>query len=92
MAGELTRWLATPPILREQGREVAVVRKNTAVALAKVIGITDVAQTAMLGTGAMSMTKRQLEGMAPEDAPKLDHIETIAVMSMGSVIQRLGNQ
>jgi len=89
VAGELARVLGTAPIVRQGDREIAVVSKNTEVAMAKVIGIVDVAQTAMMGTGAMSMTKRQLETMAPEDAGKLDHLETIAVVSMGNILQRL---
>jgi hypothetical protein len=92
VAGELTRWVATGTVARVRDRELAVVQKNTEVALAKVVGIADVANTGLMATGGLSMVKRQLEMLAPEDAGKLDHIETIAVLGMGQVIQRLANQ
>jgi hypothetical protein len=92
MAGELTRWAATSAVARTRDRQIANVQKDTEVALAKVVGITDVTNTAMMATGGLSMVKRQLETLAPEDAGKLDHLETIAVLGMGAVIQRLANQ
>jgi hypothetical protein len=92
MAGELTRWIATPAIDRQRNREIAVVRKDTDVALCKIAGITEVAEWSMIGSGKLSMTKRQLEGSAPEDAAKLDHLQSIAVMAMGNVMERLSNR
>lgn len=92
MAGELSRWIATPPVARERDRQVAIVRATADVAEARVMGIAEVAQVAMLGAGALSMTKRQLEVMAPEDAAKLEHLQVTAVMAMGAVLQRYGYQ
>lgn len=92
MAGELTRWTAPGTVVRARDRELAVVQKNTEVALAKVVGIHDVGSTALMATGAMSLTRKQLELLAPEDSGKLDHLETIAVIGMSQVIQRLANQ
>jgi hypothetical protein len=92
MAGELTLWSGTGAIARTRNRELAHVRKNADVAVAKIVGLADVTNTAMMATGGLSMVKRQLETLAPEDAGKLDHLQTIATLAMGAQIQRLGNQ
>lgn len=85
-------WSAQAQIERSRNREIAVVRKDTDIAEAKVMGIAECANVAMMGAGGLSMTKRQLEALAPEDAAKLDHLQTIAVIAMGNVVQQLGRR
>lgn len=92
MAGELTRWLASTPVQRDRDRELAVIRRDIDVALAKVIGVTAIAEVSMQGTGKLSMTKRLLEQSAPEDAALLQHIEVSAVMAMGTIMTQTANR
>jgi hypothetical protein len=90
MSGEIARWTAASPARRD--REIAVVRRETDVALARVAGVAEVGQTAMLGTMGLSMMKREASMLVPEDAPKFDMIATAAVVGMAQQINRLAGQ
>lgn len=89
MSSELVRRAAQSPAQRERSREIERVRTTTDIAIAKVMGVTEVSQTAMLGALQVSMMKREAALLVPEDAAKFDLVATTTVMAMAQQINRL---
>ena len=92
MAGEIVRWLATPPAERERDRKLERVYLHTDEAVARVAGIARVSEAAMLGTLNVTMMKREAALLVPEDAAKFDLIATQAAIGMASEINRMAGR
>jgi hypothetical protein len=80
--------MTVAPVVRQRDREIAIVEKNTDVALARVAGVAEVAQMALLGTLGLAMMKREASMVVPEDAAKFDLVVTTAAYGMAQQINR----
>jgi hypothetical protein len=89
MAGELTAWLAGSPVDRQAARELVQVQRNAGLSAARVAGVVQVSQAAMLGTLGIAMAKREAALLVPEDAAKFDLIATQAALAMAGQINRV---
>lgn len=93
MNGELARMAGFISVAeRDRNRALEQVRTTTDVAAAKVMGVVEVGQVAMLGALQLSMMKHEAALMVPEDAAKFDLIATTAVMGMAQQVNRLAGQ
>lgn len=92
MTGELVRYLAMTPAEREQGQALEKITRNVDVAVARVGGITHVAQSGLVGVLTISMTKKQATMLAPEDSDKFEFIATTGAVGIATEIQRLANR
>jgi hypothetical protein len=92
VSGELARWAFAGPAQREKQRATTAVRTNTAVAVARIGGIAQASQAAMVGMVGVSMAKREAALLVPEDAGKFDLIATQAALSMAAQINWLAHQ
>jgi hypothetical protein len=92
MSGEVARWIASTPAQRTRSREVAKVRTNGDIGVARVGAIGQVSQAAMLGTLNVSMMKREAALLVPEDAAKFDLVATQAAIAMAGQINWVSNQ
>lgn len=93
MSGELVSWLggASATEVRHD-RALERVQNHTDLAIARVTGIAQVAQTAMMGTLSVAMMKREASLLVVEDAAKFDLVATHAAIGMATVINRLAQQ
>ena len=92
MSGELTSWIASSPMERQHGRDLAKVRQEMNMGRARVFAVATVANEAMAETGALAMTHRRLEMVVPEVAARLDSIEWEAAGAMAHVIRGMAQQ
>ena len=81
--------MASTPAERERDRKVERVFVNTDEAMARVAGIGQVSQAAMLGTLNVTMMRREAALLVPEDAAKFDLIATQAAIGMANEINRV---
>lgn len=89
MTRDLVTRLASMPAAKERDRAVERVRSATEITLAIVTGVTQVSQSAMLGTLGVCMMKREASLLVPEDAAKFDLIATQAALGMAMQINRI---
>lgn len=80
------------PTSYRQAQTVAKVGKNAAAATARVAGITQVSQAALLGTLNVAMMKREACLLVPEDAAKFDLIATQAAIGMAMQVSWMSAQ
>ena len=85
-------WLVASPAQREHQRDINRVRRGTDVAVARVVGISQVSQAAMLGTLNVAMMKREAAMLVPEDAATFDLVATQAAIAMAMQINWVAGQ
>lgn len=92
MPGEMIRRIVSTPSEKARSRELERARAQADVSVARVAGIADVSQTAMLGTLGLAMMKREAEMMVPDAAAHLETVMAWAVSGMAQQISRLAAQ
>lgn len=100
MSSELNLWQSRA-VERQEGRQlgrieaernvgVAKIAKQRDLAVARVQGVADVANTAMKETVGLGMLRRQGELLCPEVSGLLEHHLVSAALAMGQQIDRPG--
>lgn len=92
VAGEMTWWRAQSVAQRSHSRETEAVRTQADLAAARILGIAEAGQTAMLGTLGLAMMKREAELMVPDAAPYFNTVVMCAAQGMTQQITRLAGQ
>jgi hypothetical protein len=93
MSGELVSWFGGAGAVEiRHDRALERVNNRTDLAIARVMGVAQVAQTAMLGTLGLAMMQKEAAFMAPQAAEKFEMITVHAAVGMANVINRLAQQ
>jgi len=100
MSSEMNLWQSRA-VERQEGRQlsrievernvgVAKISKERDLSTARVLGVADVANTAMKETVGLALFRKQGEMLAPEVSGLLEHQLVTAALAMGQQIDRPG--